>query len=471
MRSNSVSAGQLGLSGQFNTLRDDAFGASQLLPHQQLGILALPTNPGNNQTITLTINGTAVTLRGRAVGISSPGDFNIQTTAAATAAVIVAGLCNPNITTSQFVALSSTNQQLTALCGFAVNGTSITIYSQNNSVTQPQTSFTASTTVTSGTWTANTMALYVEPGFYRIGISNVYFAGGNTSTFTAPVSNRRIDLVTLDSSGTLGVVTGTELASPVPPTYPANKLVVCEVLHRITETIIRDWNDGGLQGYISNDSRPLLAPPYISDTSQVATQIFIPWIASPAQGDIAYFNGTSWTRLPAGVVGQVLQTGGPSANPSWLTTVNSTFIIGSGAGAYTTTSTSLADVDGTNLKKTVSGLSVGTKLLIRSWFTYGNTSNTGTAGLQLTDITNSATVTTYEAANGPASASSFFNETVYVAPSTSIQFSLQWKCGTNGTSTLSNSSTAVGATLLNVAGTAAAGGAGGTVVIWIQTIT
>jgi hypothetical protein len=41
-------------------------------------------------------------------------------------------------------------------------------------------------------------------------------------------------------------------------------------------------------------------------------------IAGQVQGDILYFNGTSWVRLPPGTSGQVLTTAGSGANPSWL---------------------------------------------------------------------------------------------------------------------------------------------------------
>lgn len=40
-------------------------------------------------------------------------------------------------------------------------------------------------------------------------------------------------------------------------------------------------------------------------------------IAGQVQGDILYFNGTSWVRLPPGTAGQVLTTQGTGANPSW----------------------------------------------------------------------------------------------------------------------------------------------------------
>jgi hypothetical protein len=42
-------------------------------------------------------------------------------------------------------------------------------------------------------------------------------------------------------------------------------------------------------------------------------------ISSTAQGDIYYNNGSAIARLGAGTSGQVLQTGGSGANPSWTT--------------------------------------------------------------------------------------------------------------------------------------------------------
>ena len=48
-------------------------------------------------------------------------------------------------------------------------------------------------------------------------------------------------------------------------------------------------------------------------------------ISGLAQGDILYYNGTDWVRLGAGTSGQVLQTGGTGANPSWGT-VSSDFV-------------------------------------------------------------------------------------------------------------------------------------------------
>jgi len=48
-------------------------------------------------------------------------------------------------------------------------------------------------------------------------------------------------------------------------------------------------------------------------------------IAGLAQGDVLYYNGTSWVRLGAGTSGQYLKTNGTGANPSW-STVSSDFV-------------------------------------------------------------------------------------------------------------------------------------------------
>lgn len=52
---------------------------------------------------------------------------------------------------------------------------------------------------------------------------------------------------------------------------------------------------------------------------------------TPAQGDIIYFNGTTWVRLGAGTAGQILQTGGAAANPSWSTRYGSPTTLTDGA--------------------------------------------------------------------------------------------------------------------------------------------
>lgn len=105
------------------------------------------------------------------------------------------------------------------------------------------------------------MTVYVESGVFFVGGTKTTFAGGSTSTFTAPVSNPRIDLIGIDTTGTLQITAGTEGASPAIPAYPPNQIVVAEVHHVVGETAIYD-NDNQVsgQGYIV-DVRPFLQIP------------------------------------------------------------------------------------------------------------------------------------------------------------------------------------------------------------------
>lgn len=55
------------------------------------------------------------------------------------------------------------------------------------------------------------------------------------------------------------------------------------------------------------------------DTEEVTIQEALNFIASLAQGDILYHNGTNFVRLAAGTSGQFLKTLGAGANPAWDT--------------------------------------------------------------------------------------------------------------------------------------------------------
>ena len=61
------------------------------------------------------------------------------------------------------------------------------------------------------------------------------------------------------------------------------------------------------------------------------------------QGDILYRDGSGLQRLAAGTAGQVLQTGGSGANPSWTTM--SSDVVKVGSGTYSG-STSAIEIDG-----------------------------------------------------------------------------------------------------------------------------
>lgn len=89
--------------------------------------------------------------------------------------------------------------------------------------------------------------------------TNVIFAGGNSPVFSAPISNPRIDILTLRSDGNLYVLSGVENASPTPPTIPSTDIPIAQVYNVVGQTVIHD-NDAQVvgQGYIQYDLRPFV---------------------------------------------------------------------------------------------------------------------------------------------------------------------------------------------------------------------
>jgi hypothetical protein len=284
------------------------------------------------------------------------------------------------------------------------------------------------------------MTLYVEPGVVYIGVTRVIFGGGNSPTFTAPISHPRIDILTIDNTGTLAITQGTEASSPVVPSYPANKAVLCEIYNRVGETSVKD-SDDSTNGYIYNDVRPIIAPPYISSLSQVAAGLFINDPGSEAQGDILYYNGSAWVLLAPGSAGQVLKTQGASANPAWTSIGQRTLLQGTGAGNYTTTSNgAFVDVDATNLVATLTVIN-NQVLTIAYSLNFDGTGTPGTASWQLVE-TNSGVVV----ANGSTSSTTMQTAQgliQFACKGTSAIFRLQFKTNSGSfTATVSNSSTA-----------------------------
>lgn len=98
------------------------------------------------------------------------------------------------------------------------------------------------------------MTLYVSEGAIYFGTTRIDFAGGNSPSFVAPVSNPRIDCLSMNSSGVLVITQGTEGASPAEPTCPAGNLPICLVYNRVGETSIKQTSDGS-NGYIYKDIR------------------------------------------------------------------------------------------------------------------------------------------------------------------------------------------------------------------------
>jgi hypothetical protein len=275
MKAPKLTTGALGQAGQWNSLVDDASGASSLLAHNDLGHFFFSSNPSNGQTITLTINGTAITLTGKTGTLTTAGDFKIQSALAATETVVINFLQNPWTTNANQVALSLANQELLGYVGIGSFFPDIVFYSLNTTMNAPLTSLSGSTTFTGGSYTTDARKLYVEPGTYYINGTQTKFTGGTTPAVTAPVSNPRIDLLVIDNTGTLLWVTGTESASPVPPTYPTyTKVPICELFNVVGETALYDLaNQQAGQGYIQADVRAITGA--VTDFTNIS-QDFIP---------------------------------------------------------------------------------------------------------------------------------------------------------------------------------------------------
>lgn len=386
MKSRPIGTDQDILASHQNDKRDDARAGSFLLAHQQLGVLALSTAPTNGQTVSFVINGTTVTVTASA-SPANPNDIYNPGTAAGFVTNLINWLRRPDLTTSNQIAASIANQTLLSYVGWAWPGSSTTIvpFSLNknvNGIAGGLTSFNITTTVTSGSWTAQTMQLYVEDGTYYIGTTRVLFTGGSTPTVTAPVSHPRIDVLSINSSGTLSWTTGTESATPSAPTYPTGQIVICELYNVVGETALYDnENQQSNQGYIYNDVRPVLGGTYISSASQVASGLFIPDPGSEAQGDILYYNGTSWALLAPGTSGNALVTKGASANPVWANAAPTNVgFIAPGTGASGTWGSFHVVASVSNIP----ALSTNQTLWIRGYLALGNdtTGNTDTLGFQ-----------------------------------------------------------------------------------------
>lgn len=96
------------------------------------------------------------------------------------------------------------------------------------------------------------LTLKVSPGSCYINGARVDYAGGNSPSFTAPTTHPRIDLLTINSAGTLVRVAGVEAASPEPPSVINTP--ICLVYNRVGQTSIRETDTTG-QGYIYKDVR------------------------------------------------------------------------------------------------------------------------------------------------------------------------------------------------------------------------
>ena len=113
-----------------------------------------------------------------------------------------------------------------------------------------------------------------------------------------------IDFSKLASLSTGQVLAGNE-GTPTATTLSADVTLAADGAVTIA-------NDAVTQAKIADDA---VGADQIADGAVDGAAIAM---GSDAQGDILYYDGTSYVRLGAGTAGQVLQSGGAGANPSWV---------------------------------------------------------------------------------------------------------------------------------------------------------
>jgi microcystin-dependent protein len=176
------------------------------------------------------------------------------------------------------------------------------------------------------------MTVRITSGVAIINNVQVRYTGGNSPTITAPSANPRIDLIVLKQDGTIEVTAGTENASPTPPLYPSDKLVLAEVYLRTGMTQIKATDDT-VQGYISLDARPVtgVAP-------AMPTGVIFPFAGSSAPSGFVLCDGSAISRSTYAALYAIISTVFGAGNGS--TTFNVPDLrgsapIGAGQKSYT----------------------------------------------------------------------------------------------------------------------------------------
>lgn len=101
------------------------------------------------------------------------------------------------------------------------------------------------------------LTLKVLAGKAYFGGDLVDFSQTNTSSFSVPVTDDRIDILSLNSAGSLVITEGTEAVSPTAPDVPHGNIPIAQVYMRAGATSIKDTDDS-TNGYVQKDLRPFL---------------------------------------------------------------------------------------------------------------------------------------------------------------------------------------------------------------------
>ncbi|MEA3484020.1 MAG: hypothetical protein U9R65_18940, partial [Pseudomonadota bacterium] len=103
------------------------------------------------------------------------------------------------------------------------------------------------------------MTLAVASGVVAVDGARATVTGANVTVGTADTSNARIDLVTVNSSGTLAVTAGTAAAVPQLPDIPSTSVVLAAVYIPVDDTVLATNQITDKRVFINNAAAPGLA--------------------------------------------------------------------------------------------------------------------------------------------------------------------------------------------------------------------
>ena len=95
------------------------------------------------------------------------------------------------------------------------------------------------------------MNVRIRGGRINYGVANYNIADQLSTTFTAPVTNPRIDVIYADDDGTIKVYTGTENVSPTAPVFN-NKIVLAQIALTVGQTTITSSSITDLRAFASS---------------------------------------------------------------------------------------------------------------------------------------------------------------------------------------------------------------------------
>lgn len=127
----------------------------------------------------------------------------------------------------------------------------------------------------------STLKVQINAGVVYFEEDKVEFAGGYSPVLTEPTASSRIDVISMDSAGTIIVTEGVEADTPTAPNVPAGNMPICEVYNKAGQVEITDEDEEAGEGYIYKDLRKFLRLPglisrvraYITDAQTFAAAI------------------------------------------------------------------------------------------------------------------------------------------------------------------------------------------------------